>query len=166
MNERARGEGFFAKAETQPYQPLGSVTGQFYDDSCVAACCRMLLRDAVGDVAEAVLRNALQTEQGAYLSAVPAVLWRYRLPGYVYRPALTLDELQTATAQRPALVTVKHRFDAVDSHALVIDRITAQAVFIRDPLPEGAGSAYHVAMETFLNVWLREDGTGRAVVVG
>lgn len=166
MIEKARGEGFFAKTETQNYQTPGSVIGQFYDDSCVAACCRMLLFDTVGDIAEATLRAALQTEQGAYLSAAPAVLWRFRLPGYVYRPTLTLDELQTATLQRPALVTVKHQLEDIDSHSLVIDRINAQAVFIRDPLPEGAGSAYSVAVETFLNVWLREDETGRAVVVG
>ncbi|MEK7830668.1 MAG: hypothetical protein AAB401_06245 [Acidobacteriota bacterium] len=166
MNEKARGEGFFAKTETHAYQSPGSVIGQFYDDSCVAACCRMLLCDDAGDVAEAVLRSALQTEQGAYLSAVPAVLWRFRLPGYVYRSRLALVELQTATEQRPALVTVKHRFDDVDTHALLVDRITSQSVFLRDPLPEGIGSAYCVSLETFLNVWLRDSGTGRAVIVG
>jgi ABC-type bacteriocin/lantibiotic exporter with double-glycine peptidase domain len=166
MNETARGEGFFAKLETQPYRPQGALIGQFYDDSCVAACCRMLLRDAVGEVAEAVLRAALETDRGAYLSAVPETLRQFGLPGYVYDPALSLAELQASTAKGPAIVAVKRRPGDVDAHALVIDRIVEQSVSIRDPLPEGTGSAYQVTVEALLSVWLRdESGTGRAVTV-
>ncbi len=166
MNEKARGEGFFAEWETLPYLPLGDLRGQFHDDSCLAACCRMLLADSVEDVAEARLRVALEMEGGAYLSAAPATMREFGLPGYVYNAALLFPELGTALMKGPAIVAVKHHPDDVDVHAVVIDRIAEEFVSLRDPLPEGTGSAYQVAVEQFLNVWLRaESGTGRAVVV-
>ena len=55
----------------------------------------------------------------------------------------------------------------LDGHRdLTIDRIIEQSVSIRDPLPEGTGSAYQVTVEAFLSVWARdESGAGRAVAV-
>lgn len=167
MIEKVRGEGFFARFETSPYRPSGIVLGQFYDDSCVAACCRMLLHDSAEDVSEAELRADLQTDGGSYLSAVPETLRQFGLlAGYVYHYDLSLAELRAAVAKGPAIVAVKHLPDDDDAHALVIDRIAREYVYVRDPLPEGAGSAYRVTAEAFLRVWLRsESGTGRAAVV-
>lgn len=44
-------------------------------------------------------------------------------------------------------------------HALVVDSVEDGWVHIRDPLPEGDGSAYKVAEESFRRVW-----NGQAVI--
>jgi hypothetical protein len=70
---RARG-WFFAAAETLPYEPRGAVIGQARPDSCVAACCRMLLNDAGIEVPEAFIRAALRIDQESGLGRAVVVL--------------------------------------------------------------------------------------------
>jgi len=165
---RAKGNGFFATVETRPYQTVNPVSGQLKDDSCVAACLLTLLRDqGREDVYEAMLRAALDTQgEGALLSDAPRALRELgSAVAYRYREDLTLDDLKRATAKGPAIVALRRR--EMGSHALLVDGIEGDAyILIRDPLPELIGSAYKVAVKTFLNAWFLEKfGRGRGLVV-
>lgn len=70
----------------------------------------------------------------------------------IYRADLTLDDLARATELRPAIVSG-------DGHSLVVDRVLAGEVYIRDPLPVGVGEAYRISVADFLDWW-----SGRSVV--
>lgn len=165
---KAKG-GFFAAAETLPYQPRHPKLGQLQDDSCLAACVLMLLRDQGHEgIYEAMLRTASQIQgEGGFISDVPPVLRQLgsRL-NYVYRDNLSLGDLEAATQKGAALVEVRFK-DKRGSHALLLDGIEEGTdVLIRDPLPRGEGAAYKVSLETFLAFWLSErTGLGRGVVV-
>ncbi len=160
---RARG-WFFTQVATFPYNPAGTVLGQATPDSCVAACCRMLLADHGLTQPEAFLRTALQVKQGAYLSDLPPVLAQFGLPlTMVYRSELTLAELRAAVNRAPAIVFVKSA--VYGGHALIVDEINVR-VSVRDPLPLGHGRAYRVPLTAFTDAWLRADTQcGQAVVV-
>lgn len=162
---RTRG-WFFIQAEIFDYTPLGSVFGQGAQDSCVAACCRMLLDDYGIEQAEAYLREALNLDQGSYLSQVPATLQAFEMAQeFVYRDDLTLDDLKLAVQLGSALVFVK-RVQDTTGHALLVDEITESHIAIRDPLPLGMGKAYRVSVADFVSVWLRPKSLrGRAVIV-
>lgn len=163
---RARG-GIFAAETVAPYTPKGAVISQLTPDSCVAAISRMLLRDLVADVPEAHLRAALQTDRaGTDLHIFPAVLRQFGLPlHYTAIEALTLEELAKAMTGGPAIVTVKVEAGG-DLHAVILDEVGDEWVAIRDPLPEGLGSAYRVRLEAFLRAWFyQRRGSGFAVVV-
>lgn len=168
-----RARGFFAAFDSQPYQPRGIVLGQETEDSCVAACCRMLLFDQLSGIAsdfrysESFLREALETDSsGSVIAKIPALLKQYSATRpYVYRKALTIAELRKITARHPAIAFVPTRAED-DFHALMVDVVSADSVAIRDPLPEGRGAAYTVALPVFEARWLsRENGCGRAVTV-
>ncbi|MGH9836091.1 MAG: hypothetical protein ACREBD_15855 [Blastocatellia bacterium] len=169
---RAKGVGFFAAAETWPYQPsqlgFGPVSGQLKDDSCVAACVLTLLQNqGRDDLYEAMLRAALDIQgEGALLSDAPHALLTFgSTVAWVYRDDLTLNDLKQALAKGPVIVALRR--SSLGSHALLIDGIEADSyALIRDPLPELTGSAYKVALETFLPAWLPEQsGRGRGVIV-
>ncbi|MBI1763685.1 MAG: hypothetical protein HYR56_19845 [Acidobacteria bacterium] len=160
---KARGY-FFAALEVQPYQPNGVLFGQYLPDSCVAACCRMLLVDAGVTVSEAELRTWLDDEKGAFISRVPSVLQQFGLSAiHQYRNDLSFDELRQAVTTGPALVFVtKPRSKA--GHALLVDQIKDGLVAIRDPLPELEGKAYRVGVSEFLTFWLHSNGRGQAAI--
>ena len=163
---RARG-GIFAAETLARYTPKGALVGQLTPDSCVAGISRMLLRDLVKDVPEAHLRVALQTDRaGTDLHKLPAVLKQFGLPvRYVVRESLSLEELVKAVAVGPAIVPVKVKRGS-DLHAVIVDEIDEEWVSIRDPLPEGRGSAYRVRLDAFLRAWFyQKPGRGFAVVV-
>ncbi|HEX8844214.1 MAG TPA: cysteine peptidase family C39 domain-containing protein [Pyrinomonadaceae bacterium] len=163
---RARG-GIFAAETLARYTPKGALVGQLTPDSCVAGISRMLLRDLVKDVPEAHLRVALQTDRaGTDLHKLPAVLKQFGLPvRYVVREALSLKELVKAVTVGPGIVTVKVKRGS-DLHAVIVDEIDEEWVSIRDPLPEGRGSAYRVRRDAFLRAWFyQKPGRGFAVVV-
>lgn len=163
---RARG-GIFAAETLAPYTPKGALVGQLTPDSCVAGISRMLLRDPVKDVPEAHLRIALQTDRtGTDLHKLPAVLKQFGLSvHYVVREALSLEELVKAIIVGPGVVTVKVKRGS-DLHAVIVDEIGEEWVAIRDPLPEGRGSAYRVRLNAFLRAWFyQEPGRGFAVVI-
>lgn len=161
---QARG-WFFIQAQIFDYMPIGIVYGQGAQDSCVAACCRMLLDDYGIKQAEAYLRDALNLEQGSYLSQVPATLQAFDVvQDFSYRDDLTLDDLRLAVRLGSAMVFVKGVQDAT-GHALLVDGITEGHVAIRDPLPLGMGKAYRVSVTDFVRVWLRPKSLrGRAVI--
>ena len=165
---KAKG-GFFAATETLPYQPKHPRLGQLLDDSCVAACVLMLLRDqGQEEVYEALLRTALNIRgEGGFISDVPLVLRQFGSQlNYLYRDDLSLFDLEAATLKGSALVEVRFQ-DRRGSHALLVDGVEGEAyVLIRDPLPRGEGAAYKVSLETFLAFWLSEKiGLGRGVAV-
>jgi hypothetical protein len=163
--QRARG-WFFADVATWPYQPRGILFGQARPDSCVAACCRMLLEDAGIEQPEAFIRAALKINEGAFLSQVPDTLKTFGLSTtYEYRRDLTIDELRDAVKDYPAMVYVA-RPGEVFGHALVVDEVNVDGVRLRDPLPINLGRAYRVALDDFLPLWrAAQTGFGRAVIV-
>lgn len=170
---RARGEGFFAAADTQPYQPSGIVLGQETPDSCVAACCRMLLFDHLPvrrqdyRYAECFVRTALETDQnGGVITLIPETLRQFGLPDeYVFYRGLTVEKLRELAVAKPVIALVQPD-PAGKLHALLVDLVSDREVALRDPLPIGYGTAYRLALPVFLTCWLRgETGCGLAVAV-
>lgn len=163
---RARGDGFFTAEETLLYEPTSHLIGQFTEDSCAAACCRMILLGQGLDIVESYLRHVLEVDGGVALSALPPVLQQLgAAESYIYRADLSLETLRDLTRKAAAIVYVK-RERARDGHALLVDGIDDEGfVLIRDPLPLGTGSAYKVSVESFLKVWLRRQERGIAIVV-
>jgi hypothetical protein len=163
--KRARG-WFFAEYDILPYHPRGVVFGQGRADSCVAACCRMLLADYGIEQPEPYLRVALEVNAGAWLSKVPAVLAAFAHPiQYLYRTGMLFADLQAALQDGTAIVYVAHP-DSKTGHALLLDSFADSYFAVRDPLPENLGKAYLVAQEDFEKFWLRaKTGRGNAVVV-
>lgn len=169
---RARGDGFFAAAETMPYQPRGILLGQETEDSCVAACCRMLLLDDLIDAqdnyvfSESFLRTALDTsEDGATISLIPAVLREFgAVKSYAYHKNLTLEDLQASIKLSPVIALIIAAA-ADEFHALIVEEIADDFIAVRDPLPVGVGSAYWVRLSLFLKHWLDQEAQcGLAVV--
>ena len=140
--------------------------GQVHDDSCVAACVRMLVADEGIEQPEAYLRDLLKTEKGTFLSRVPDVLQTLRLSQrFIYRRDLQFTELQRATEQGAAIAYLA-KLDEETGHAVIVETITDEWVFIRDPLPAGTGRSYRVRIADFLKNWLIENSDrGRAVIV-
>lgn len=170
---RARGDGFFAAMETAPREPRGVLVGQHTGASCAAACCRMLLLDSLQGAedsllfSESFLRAALATNsRGTVIARIPEVLHEIGLPAmYHYRQDLVIGELQKAVKAIPAIALVRASGDD-EFHALIVEGIKGQSVDIRDPLPEGIGSAYRISLALFLSVWAgKKSGCGRAIVV-
>jgi hypothetical protein len=171
--KRARGDGFFAAADTKASQPRGRLLGQETGYSCVAACCRMLLLDYVAGaeddylVSESFLRAALATDfKGTAIVRIPEVLREKGMPiTYHYRKDLTIDDLRESVESFPAIAMVRAKGDD-DFHALIVEGVTDTSVNIRDPLPEGTGSAYSLSLALFLSAWINEKtGCGHAVAV-
>ena len=163
--DKARG-CFFAALETFPYEPRGVVFGQYKQDSCVAACCRMLLADQGIELPESHLRTVLQVDEGAYISKLPEVLDSCGLTiSYQYRSDLTIEELIALLQGGPAVAYVaRPRIRA--GHALIVEQIVGARVCLRDPLPEIEGQAYQVALSDFLPLWIRpQTGRGQAAIV-
>lgn len=163
--DKRRAQGyFFAAFAVQPYRSKGALLGQYLPDSCVAACCRMLLADAHVSVLEAELRAWLDNQAGAFISRVPAVLQQFGLPtAYQYHADLTFPELQQAVELSPALVFVT-RPRSKAGHALLVDQIQDELAAVRDPLPELEGKAYRVGLQDFVSLWLRPNGRGQAAI--
>lgn len=170
---RARGNGFFAAADTTPYQPSGVILGQETEDSCVAACCRMLLLDHLPEArsdyrfSESFLRTALGTSrESAGISLIPTILRSLGLTEeYVYRRDLTIEELREYVNLHP-VVTVIRAVVGETFHALIIEALEDNFIAVRDPLPVGAGSAYLVSLSLFSSRWLNlKTRRGAAVVI-
>jgi hypothetical protein len=170
---QARGDGFFTRAETLPYQPFDEVIGQVYEDSCVAACCRMWLNDQGIDESEVSIRAALDVRGlGTNLSRVPAAMEQFSSAvQHEFRNDLALDDLQLALSRGSVMVFLKEAPQIRDGHSLLVDAIEEDEwVAVRDPWPPGCGSAYTVHLDSFLRSWLLPNDelgreTGRAVVV-
>lgn len=149
---RARGDGFFVGSETTARVAAGEVVGQLTKDSCVAAACRMLLRDEGLDAPEAYLRLALKTTpRGADVSRAPEVLRQFgaRRP-YAFRSDLSWAELLRAVERGAAAAVVTAPGSPDEAHLVLVDGVEEDGVLVRNSLPEGCGSVYRVAAEVFL----------------
>lgn len=126
----------------------------------------MLLVDAGIEQPEAFIRDALKSNEGAFLSLVPETLSAFGLPTkYEYRRDLTIEQLRAAINGHSAIVYVA-KLGEIFGHALVADEITDDWIGLRDPLPINLGRAYGVALAEFLQLWLDpQTGFGRAVLV-
>jgi hypothetical protein len=116
---------------------------------------------------ESYLRAALKTNRkGSIVARIPGILRERGLPiRYGYRRDLTLDDLQESVEHFPAIALVSVK-GSEDFHALIVERVDDRFVQIRDPLPEGVGSAYRLSLALFLSAWInKETGCGYAVVV-
>lgn len=171
MKVRAKGDGYFVRAATRAYRPSGSLFGQIYDDSCVAACCRMLLEDEGQTSGEAMIRAALAANyEGAYLSVAATVLSELSgVSSYVYQENLKLADLRSAAGRGPVLVFLKEHPRTGFGHAVIVDGFSGEQVCIRDPWPPAIGATYRVKQNDFEKAWLvwsaNDDFTGRAVVL-
>lgn len=155
------GDGAFALEETFPYEEARNIVGQMTGSSCVAAACRMLLNDIGHEyIPEAYIRDATNVVQGegTALSNASKALNLYDISAD-YKPQLSIDELQAATNNGAAIVSITTETTG-GSHALLVDGFEGNQVLIRDPLPEGQGSAYKVDIDTFTRAW-----TGKAVIL-
>jgi len=163
---KARG-WYFSDIETLLYESHGIVLGQASADSCVAACCRMLLHDEGIEQPEAFIRDALDLDEGGYVSRIPDILRAFgSRASYEYRNDLTTDDLKQVVQRGPAVVFLKRPRDRF-GHALLVEEFSGNLIGVRDPLPEGEGAAYRIPSDDFLKLWLN-DGTGRgqaAIVV-
>lgn len=150
---RALGEGAFAAEETFPYPEAKNLFGQNREDSCVAACCRMLLKDRGRDVPEYLLRTAANVRpgEGASERDAEAGLRAFQVAAS-FKDKLSFEQLQAATSEDPALVFVRTSFTN-GLHAIIVDGFEGDRVKIRDPLPPGLGSAYRLAVITFIEAW-------------
>lgn len=160
LPSQARLRGAFTIDEVFPYDNAPTVFGQSTPDSCVAACCKMLLNDET--IPEMYLRIAVNVvkDKGANLQDVPGALQIFDSSvSYRYQAKLFFDELIAATEKRPALVSIKTSIIGHGYHAVIVDGFDAQMVLIRDPLPELCGSAYKITRKTFKQAW-----TGKAVI--
>lgn len=165
---RAKGKArgwFFHELETILATPRGVVIGQMYDDSCVAACARMLAADAGVDVPESYLRELLKIDEGAYLSDLPDALQTIGVSTrYEYRRDLTLAALQQAVQTGAAVAYLEK--PVTGGHAVIVETITEMFVTIRDPLPIGEGRGYQVRQQDFLRFWLLSNtDRGHALIV-
>lgn len=167
-----RVRGFFAFAETTPYQPRGVLLGQQTSDSCVPACCRMLLLDhfpslhADYQFSESFLRTALGTDiEVTYISNIPRLFQQvgFSMP-YMFSASVTVEQLIEAITNAPIIVRVTIEGDE-QGHVVIVEEIKDDRVAIRDPLPEGSGSAYRISWQTFCAAWqARKTGLGQAVL--
>ncbi len=153
-NKTARG-WYFAAQETFGYTPAGVVYGQATPDSCVAACARMLLHDAGIHMAEAPLRELLNTSaEGAFLQDLPKALLAVGLTRRLsYLRTLSLPGLRLAVTRGSVVCFVIR--PGQTGHALLVDELDAKLVRLRDPLPQSQGRAYSVRLTDFLAVWTR-----------
>jgi hypothetical protein len=171
-SKQARG-GFFAALKTEPYQPQGLLLGQETDDSCAAACCRMLLFDQLSGnrndyhYAECFIREVLGTDkQGSNIRRIPDAPDAFGAPmKYVLRRKMTAMELLDSSSRHFVIALLPIQ-NTLYYHALIVDEIESQMVAVRDPLPVGQGTAYRLSLSAFLASWLNDlNQCGLAVTV-
>lgn len=155
---------FFDETDQIQYQSPHELIPQFNDDSCVAACVRMILADYGIYVPESYLASALETSDGAFLSKTPEILEDVgSLSKFEWRNDLSLADLNAALKQASAVVSVKRKGE-IFGHALVIDAIFGNEIRLRDPLPRYEGKSYAVLIEKFSEVFFRKGETGFGVI--
>jgi ABC-type bacteriocin/lantibiotic exporter with double-glycine peptidase domain len=160
---KSRG-GFFAKEKTFPYLSAKGVIGQLTDDSCVAAVCRMLLIESGVEIPEAFLRVRLNVQNdGSNLSAVVDILSEETGILYEFRSNLTFEELKRALLFGSVAVNVRAEHNNI--HALLIEKIADNFVYIRDSIPLGQGSMYKISQDVFLRHWFSVDEKGVGIVL-
>ena len=146
---------FFAESEQIPYQSPHKLIAQLNDDTCVAACARMILADFGIDAPESYLASALETDDGAYISRVPQTLKAFGLGvNFGWRINLTIAELSKFLKHGRAIVFLQRKNEEF-GHSVIVDDIIGDEVRLCDPLPTGQGKSYAVSFESFSSVWLK-----------
>lgn len=164
--------GFFSLTKTLPYQASGVIIGQLTAESCVPACIRMVLFDLFPErrdnyqFSESFLRTALQTDyRGTSLAKVPELLDFLGVSLKYEYSNCSVEELKSSLDNACAFVRVT-KGNPNEGHLLLVEEITDDYAAIRDPLPEGKGSAYRVPINDFLESWKSKlTGLGQAILV-
>lgn len=167
-----REQGFFSFAETIQFKPRGVLIGQQTADSCIPACIRMMLFDQFPEkqddyqFSESFLRTALHTDfRGTSLLKVPEVLSQLGISLKYEYCTCSSEELKNSLHNAVALVRVT-KSNPNEGHLLLVEEFSDDFVAIRDPLPEGKGSAYLAPIDVFLKVWQSEiTSLGQAILV-
>ena len=130
--------------------------GQAEKNSCGAACVRMQLND-VGQpplLGEAEVRHLFGTDaSGTDIGKIPSRVQRGR-----FFDDLSAGEVRSAV-DRWGPATVSLDVPGGGRHAVVVDSVNGDTVWIRDPAPQGQGSAYGVSFQACENAF-----NGRAVI--
>ncbi|HEU4327339.1 MAG TPA: RHS repeat-associated core domain-containing protein [Roseiflexaceae bacterium] len=147
-------EGFFKENLKGIYQAPGHVYGQNYGDTCVPTGCRMILADqGVFYRDEVELALLMKSQKGGIRLSDAVTVFNQKLQptGVKYEfKGLTFDDLKASLKRGPAIVGIV----TVDSgHAVVVDRIDGNLVYIRDPDPVKKGSSFTVPIQHFLELW-------------
>ena len=145
---------FFDESERTPYQTPHTLISQSSNDACVPACVQMVLADFGIEYPQNYLASALETRRGAFLSKVPGVFGEFDVFNFHWRKNLTLTDLMNVLGDGFAIVSVQRK-NAKFGHSVIVDAIINNTVRLRDPLPMGQGKSYAVALEIFLEVWLK-----------
>lgn len=155
---------FFKESKQISYQTSKQIIPQFNDDSCVAACVRMILADHGIYAPESYVASALEISEGVFLSKAPDVLEKFGLSEkFEWRTDLRLFDLNKALEKESAIVSVK-REGEIFGHALVLDAIFENEIRLRDPLPRNKGKSYAVLIEDFSEVFFRKNENGFGVI--
>lgn len=113
------------------------------------------------EIPEAYFRQLANVKVGegtALSNSIPA-LKQYGVSAS-YKPNLSIEELRAATSNNRSAIVNVNTVISGGVHAIVVDGIEDNLVLIRDPLPEGVGSAYKLPLETFQTAW-----TGKAIIL-
>lgn len=139
---------------------LKKVIGQQESYTCVPASLKMVLSDRKLHYSEEYLATALgTTTTGTSIFDIPDALKKIYLDDITTisrggkRDNITLGTLEKFLSKenRHAIVSVHHR--DFGSHAIVVDKIKAERIFIRDPLPLGTGSCYSMSLKDFKRIF-------------
>jgi RHS repeat-associated protein len=138
------GGGVFSADQKYPYDPREAVVGQVNEASCADAACRMLASTAGSTITRELREGASIEEMRSALidSSVPVMRTTARRAG----------DLREYLRRGPVIVGLP--VGMYSRHAIVIDSIDNDMVYIRDPLPTPRGSAYAVSIDTFNDVML------------
>ncbi|WP_139785466.1 cysteine peptidase family C39 domain-containing protein [Chryseobacterium phocaeense] len=131
------------------------VFGQSTDYTCVSTSLRMVLDDKGIIKSEKYLASALNTTtDGARIKDIPDALYNSYLDDVVaiaenkiVLPKL-LEKLEDGDKAIVSLWTDEFR-----GHAVVLEKVEAGKVFLRDPLPMNHGTSYSISLEDFKKIF-------------
>ena len=98
---------------------------------------------------------------GAFLSSVPQALEQLGFRGNAtFASETTASAISDALAKGNGVIVTVKVPGSVQPHAIIVDSISNNTAYIRDPWPLGAGSSYSVPKSA-----LEKEMTGRAVFI-
>jgi|GEM_PF-1956536 len=157
-------KSFFANigSSLKQEEALGNVLGQTEEYTCVANTLRMVLDDLGAIRSEKFLENALgTTRDGANILDIPNALKNDRIEGlkFISRGGpkdknITFNTLlkQFKRIENKKII-VSVRGEDIGAHAVVVDKIEDNRIFLRDPLPLNQGSSYSITIDEFEKVF-------------
>ena len=92
------------------------------------------------------------TEDGTILKDVPTGLSRLGVEGAKFFPKLSFEQLSKLVNESgPSLVGT--RIPGTGPHTMIVDKIEAGTVFLRDTLPGNTGASYSISASDFNSIW-------------